>query len=302
MSNTKLVINYHITEKCNYDCQFCFAKWENPNEIHAKRGLSEQLIDQLASYYIGSGLQSTKVRLNFAGGEPLMLGKRFIEIVSYAKQQGFELSLITNGHYLTTQFIEQHSHYFSIIGISYDSQDLNTQRKIGRIDRKNNQLTPTELARRIKLIRHISPNTEIKVNTVVNALNWQENFTPLLDVITPKKWKVLKVLPVKNDLLTISNQQFEHFVMAHQSIAAMSAEDNDSMTQSYLMINPQGLFYQNQIHGSDYLYSPPIIEHGVEHCLSQIEFDLNKFANRYIKTINNSHFLTTNTNIEVNHV
>ena len=231
-----------------------------------------------------------------------MLGKRFIEIVSYAKQQGFELSLITNGHYLTTQFIEQHSHYFSIIGISYDSQDLNTQRKIGRIDRKNNQLTPTELARRIKLIRHISPNTEIKVNTVVNALNWQENFTPLLDVITPKKWKVLKVLPVKNDLLTISNQQFEHFVMAHQSIAAMSAEDNDSMTQSYLMINPQGLFYQNQIHGSDYLYSPPIIEHGVEHCLSQIEFDLNKFANRYIKTINNSHFLTTNTNIEVNHV
>jgi len=302
MSNTKLVINYHITEKCNYDCQFCFAKWETPNEIHAKKGLSEQLINQLASHFIPPTLSHKKVRLNFAGGEPLLIGKRFIEILCHAKQQGFELSIITNGHYLTTQFIEQYSHYFSLIGISYDSQDRNTQQQIGRIDRKGNQLTPAELARRIALIRHTNPSTEIKVNTVVNSLNWQEDFTPLLKVITPKKWKVLKVLPVKNDLLTISNDQFNHFVTKHQSITSMSAEDNDSMTQSYLMINPQGRFYQNQSHGSDYLYSPSILEYGVEHCLNQIAFDRDKFSSRYQSKPHqqdNARFLTTVTAIEV---
>lgn len=30
----QLVINYHITEKCNYDCHYCYAKWAKPNELH----------------------------------------------------------------------------------------------------------------------------------------------------------------------------------------------------------------------------------------------------------------------------
>ena len=28
-----LVINWHITEACNYHCKFCFAKWNHKNEI-----------------------------------------------------------------------------------------------------------------------------------------------------------------------------------------------------------------------------------------------------------------------------
>lgn len=307
MLNTELVINYHITEKCNYDCKFCFAKWEMPNEIHSKVGQSELLIKKLADYFIDPKKENKTARLNFAGGEPMMLGKRFIELVAYAKEQGFSVSIITNAHYLTTHFIEQYSHYFSIIGISYDSQFSETQKKIGRIDRKNKQLSPQELEQRIKLIKLTSPLTQVKVNTVVNSLNWQENFTQFLSAIKPDKWKVLKVLPVKSNALTITSYQFESFVQRHKLVDVISVENNDSMTESYLMINPEGRFYQNKTGASEYVYSNSILTKGVAESLAEIEFNTDKFSSRYKPVFpplipNNSRYLIVNKQVEVKHV
>lgn len=286
-----LVINYHVTEKCNYSCRFCYAQWNKPNEIHANGNKAETMLAFLASYFIKNPqnivqqqMPYKNVRLNFAGGEPMLLQKRFSRLLTVAKNLGFELSLITNGHFLTESFIKQYAPLFSMIGISYDSQLTISQKDIGRIDRKGESISPEGLLAKVALLRQVNPRIQIKINTVVNSVNKFEDFNQLITTINPVKWKVLQVLPVENEAFQITNQTFNHFLTRHKKLARyVSAEDNNSMTQSYLMINPEGKFYQNKLNGSGYTYSEGIIKKGVEEALQQIELDWTAFSNRYKK-------------------
>ena len=113
MKVKQLVINYHMTEKCNYDCHYCYAKWEKPNEIHKDIENVNLLFSKLADYFFNDnpikkelGYQS--IRINFAGGEPMLLGKRFHYAIESAIKYGFEISLITNGHLINDVFIERY--------------------------------------------------------------------------------------------------------------------------------------------------------------------------------------------------
>ncbi|MGR6834015.1 hypothetical protein [Aliivibrio wodanis] len=73
----ELVINWHITETCNYNCTctYCFAKWGKPNELNRSLTSIEKLLDELANYFIHGNPEIKRtlgykdVRLNFAGGE-----------------------------------------------------------------------------------------------------------------------------------------------------------------------------------------------------------------------------------------
>jgi len=286
-----LVINYHVTEKCNYACQFCYAQWNKPNELHANGNKAESLIALLATYFITNSKNSIQqqmpyqnVRLNFAGGEPMLLQQRFSALLTTAKSFGFELSLITNGHFLTDKFIKQYGHLFSLLGISYDSQLSLRQKEIGRVDRKGESISPDNLLHKVKLLRKVNPNIQIKINTVVNSVNKYEDFTQLISEITPTKWKVLQVLPVKNNALQITNKTFNNFLNRHKKIDHfISSEDNRSMTHSYLMINPEGKFYQNKLNSNGYNCSGGIIETGDDEALHQIDIDWSAFINRYKK-------------------
>jgi radical S-adenosyl methionine domain-containing protein 2 len=286
-----LVINYHVTEKCNYTCQFCYAQWNKPNELHANANKAETLLAFLASYFIKNSknriqqkMPYQNVRLNFAGGEPMLLQQRFASLLTTAKTLGFELSLITNGHFLTDKFITQYGSLFSMIGISYDSQLTLSQKEIGRVDRKGESISSDNLLHKVTLLRQVNPNIQIKINTVVNSVNQYEDFTQLISTITPTKWKVLQVLPVENNALQITNKAFNNFLNRHKKIAHfISAENNSSMTHSYLMINPEGKFYQNKMNNNGYNYSGSIIETGVDEALQQVEIDWTAFLNRYKK-------------------
>jgi len=256
--------------------------------MHANGNKAETMLAFLASYFIKNPknivqqqMPYKNVRLNFAGGEPMLLQKRFSRLLTVAKNLGFELSLITNGHFLTESFIKQYAPLFSMIGISYDSQLTISQKEIGRVDRKGKTISPESLLAKIALLRQVNPDIQIKINTVVNAVNQFEDFNKLITEINPVKWKVL---PVENDAFQISKQTFDHFLARHTTLEKyITAEDNSSMTQSYLMINPEGKFYQNKLNSNCYTYSQDIIETGVEEALQQVELDWAAFSNRYKK-------------------
>lgn len=284
----QLVINYHITEKCNYDCYYCYAKWAKPNELHRNIDEMKRVLSKLAQYFLSPNpiqqqLQYQSVRLNFAGGEPLLLKQRFIDALDYAIELGFKTSIITNGHLISDQFIAEHSHKLQLLGISYDSCHFDNQQKIGRITAAGKVLSPERLQAIFQQVKHHSPTTELKINTVVNQFNSEEDFTALMMDIRPNKWKVLRVLPVFDSIQTIGDAQFDAFVERHQSVSHfMSVENNDSMTNSYLMLSPDGAFFQNGNNAQGYFKSRPLLTSPIDVALSETGFDATKFAQRYV--------------------
>ena len=222
------------------------------------------------------------VRLSIAGGEPTLLKERLDFVILKAKQLGFKVSLITNGSLLDAQRITAIAPHLSCLGISLDSSNVKTNSLIGRVSQKGNVMPVSDVVETIRLARKANPAISIKINTVVNAVNMQEDMSNLISLMNPDRWKVMRVLPVITDALSISTESYSEFVNRHAALSAvMTIEDNQDMVDSYIMIDPLGRFFQNSLGGSAYLYSSPIHEVGIERAFAQTGFSPKKFAKRY---------------------
>lgn len=296
MSNfSPLVINWHLTEACNYRCQYCYAVWrESPCSrelVHDSRNTAA-LMNELYRFFqpgnpanrLDRRLTWGSVRLNLAGGEPLLHAGKLPTIVSQARDLGFEVSMISNGSHLDHERMEQLAPQLTLLGISVDSASPLTNRAIGRVDRRDRLLDLDSLANSLAVARQSNPGLHIKLNTVVNLLNHQENLSLVIRRFAPDRWKILRMLPVVNQRLVVSDEQFAAFVARHSSFAnILTAEDNQDMRESYLMVDPYGRFFQNSlmIAGQGYTYSQPILEVGVAAAFAEMTFDTERFSARY---------------------
>lgn len=77
----ELVINWHITEACNYRCRYGYAKWAGAGkELIHNITASEALLSEIARLFSPHNLKNllrkyinrSGLRLNIAGGEPLL--------------------------------------------------------------------------------------------------------------------------------------------------------------------------------------------------------------------------------------
>lgn len=293
--NTTLVLNWHLTETCNYRCHYCYATWAESSrrrELIRDPERTAALLRELFQFAqpdnqrnpLASQLAWSSVRLNLAGGEPLLYAAKIPSIVSQARRLGFEVSLISNGSQLTENLLHRLAPQLTWLGISIDSACSETNRAIGRIDRHDRLLNPIALGSHLLRARQSYPGLRIKVNTVVNQLNYGEDLGPLIQHMAPDKWKVLRMLPVVNCHLAVSDEQFESFVARHHHFhQILRAEDNGDMLESYLMIDPYGRFFQNRplIAGQGYVYSQPILEVGAENAFAQMDFNPARFRARY---------------------
>ena len=280
----ELVINWHVTEKCNYHCNYCFSKYEKVNvskEICMAKDLhrSELLLTHLYSFF--QSKYGIPVRINFAGGEPLLVPK-LIPIMQLASDIGFRVSVITNGSLLTPDLTEQMKSIVSTIGISIDSVSKSSMIDLGRCTNGNRLVDMDNLLSCVKVLKLSGVN--IKLNTVVNKINWLDDMSLFVDIINPDKWKILKVLPVVTDTLNVTEQQFNTFIETHSAYSKIViTEDNDLMTNSYIMIDPFGRFFQNSdIAKSGYSYSEPLFSQEIIATeFNRYDFDLSKFTARY---------------------
>lgn len=290
---TTLVLNWHLTEACNYRCRYCYATWDESacrRELIHDPERTEALLSELSQFFqpdnpgnpLASRLAWSSVRLNLAGGEPLLHAGKLPSIISQA--QGFEVSMITNGSQLDENLLLRLAPQLSWLGISIDSACPETNHAIGRVDRRGRLLNLLELASNLEGARQSSPGLRIKLNTVVNQLNHDEDLSALIQRMAPDKWKVLRMLPLVNHHLAVSDEQFAVFVARHRAFEQiLCAEDNQDMHESYLMIDPHGRFFQNSplIAGQGYVYSQPILEVGAAAAFSQMSFDSHRFSARY---------------------
>ena len=282
-----LVINWHITEACNFKCQYCFAKWQKPCKKELLRSDNDvsQLIEQFQTLLtlINHKYQShfEQIRLNLVGGETFLYRSAIKNITMQAKKHNMILSAITNGSKLTPELNQIIANQFKMIGFSIDSIKDNTNLLIGR-QTNNKAMDYQLLLRNIEIIRSINPTIQIKINTVVNKHNYSESLSEFISQVKPTKWKIFKVLPIINDALSINDQQFHYFLENHREFEnIISAENNEEMTHSYLMVDPSGRFFQNIEQQTGYQYSEPILSVGIEKAFQQIPFEIVKFLHRY---------------------
>ena len=276
----ELVINWHVTEACNYRCQYCYATWQREArqlDVVRDEVASFALLQALWDFFrpdnaanpLRAALRWSHVRLSIAGGEALLYPQQVLAIARQARHLGMRVSLITNGSLLPEgETLAELARQLSILGLSLDSFSEQGNRTIGRADRQGRSLTPQALHERLAQVR---------------AANADEDLLPALALLQPERWKVLRMLPVVNSALAVGDLAFARFVNRHAAMGArMSVEDNTDMLGSYVMIDPQGRFFQNGTgQQGRYFYSPPITAYNVPEAFASIPFSAPRFAARY---------------------
>jgi len=277
-----MCVNWHVTETCNYGCNHCFAKWGKQREVWDDPDQAEHIIKGIADYVDTTCMIPKRFRLNIVGGEPMMNPDKLWNVVKIAKDCGAEVSMITNGNHL--EVIRPIAHMISQVGISIDSFDHETNLKIGRAC-NGKTLSYEEIKDKIKYVQEINPKLKIKVNTVVNKYNFSEQLLYTVLALKPCKWKILRQMPFGENK-GISDFMFYSFIRnnykefdRHHDGCEITIEDNNAMTESYLMISPDGRLFQNG--STEYSYSRPLTEVSFAEALQDIKFNEAKFDGRY---------------------
>ena len=275
-------VNYHVWQPCNMNCSYCFGKFDDVKKNVLPKGHlslehSLALIERLAGY----GFE----KITFAGGEPTLC-KWLPDLVAYAKRLKLTTGIVTNGSKLNQAYISNFNNALDWISLSIDTINDGVAVKIGRTQ-NGRELTLEQYKFLCLLIKN--NNIRLKINTVVSAINYLEDFSNFIISTSPDRWKVLQVLPVQgqngdsvNDFV-IDSEKFTLFKERHSYIKeAMKMnivfEDNELMTGSYVMIDPAGRFFDN-VNG-DYKYSAAILDVGVERALQQVTCLEKRFYDR----------------------
>jgi radical S-adenosyl methionine domain-containing protein 2 len=248
-------------------CKFCYATY---NSFKVGQQLPFEDVALILDKLYKAGVK----KVTFAGGEPMLYKELSLAII-HAKSVGLTTGIITNGSLLTQQWLYNLIGTLDWVGISIDSPFSETNEKIGRVH-KGEFLNYAELLSMIKDL-----GFKLKVNTVVNRFNEYEIMSNLIEYYKVDRWKVFDTLRVvgqnEQQYDAIKPVDFNGFVI-NNATENMIVETNDLMTGSYLLIDPLGRFYENW--GSDIAKSDSLVTHSVEHCLSQISLDREKFEAR----------------------
>ena len=232
-------VNFHILLACNMGCSFCFAtNLPKPN-----------LAPSEAIKIVGMLPQAGFKKINFAGGEP-MLYPELDSVIRAAKECGMTTSMVTNGTRVTDEWLEGMSRHLDWLALSMDSVDPRAHHRSGRAT-KDGPLPTNVYAEICRDVKH--HGIRLKVNTVVSRHNWKETMSGFIRIAQPERWKIMRALPVEgqNDSsagsFEVTDEQYAAYLERNRSVngVAIVPEDNDQMLGSYVMIDPQGCFFDN---------------------------------------------------------
>ena len=243
-SNVYDVFSLHFLDQCNFRCIYCYVDKQ-------LRGLSleqiKTIIDKVSDYF---SYYQIKGRINIAGGEPLV-SNNINAIIDYIYNKGIEISIITNGYYLTKEFIDINKKKLKMIGVSIDSLNEETNKKIKRCTTEGELLNIEKI---IKLCEYIKQNNiKLKINTCLSKLNINEDFNPFLEKVKPDRYKVLQMLCEDDDKINVPNrttdEELEYFVNKHKKFNPVK-ETQESLIKSYIIIDSEGNLFTNNLHKS----------------------------------------------------
>jgi radical S-adenosyl methionine domain-containing protein 2 len=262
-------------------CKFCFATFQDVKKNFLPAGhLPEEQAIEVVRHLAEIGFE----KITFAGGEPTLC-PWLPKLIATAKEFGLTTMIVSNGIKIDNEFLETNKNTLDWIAISIDSLNPESNIEMGRAIIGKKPLSVayyTDLVNRIKAYGY-----GLKLNTVVNRKNYNENLTDFIQYAKPQRWKILQVLPIigqndhKIDDFIITDVEFQVFLKNHSDlndITTMVPETNSQILGSYAMVDPAGRFFDDLT--GTHSYSKPILEVGVEQALQQVSFDFNKFLGR----------------------
>ncbi|ENN77716.1 hypothetical protein D910_03786 [Dendroctonus ponderosae] len=272
-------VNYHFTRQCNYSCGFCFhtAKTSFVMPLNeAKKGLA--MLKQ-------AGME----KINFSGGEPFLprRGHYLGEMARYCKEflKLSSVSIVSNGSMITENWFKCYSRYVDILAISCDSFHEDINKAIGRGQGNKNHIE------KLKKIRDwcLEYDILLKINTVVNTYNQEENMMDEINLLNPIRWKVFQCLLLEGEnagpealkdaqRFYIDAETFERFISRHQSVKSLVPESNAKMQNSYLILDEYMRFLDCRDGAK--VPSKSILDIGVENALQFSGFDEEMFKKR----------------------
>lgn len=272
-------VNFHLWEPCNMRCRFCFASFQDVRASVLPRGH----LPRAQALEVTRLLAQRFDKITFVGGEPTLC-PWLLELMQCAKAAGRTTMLVTNGSLLTPERLHKMRGALDWLTLSIDSADLATHVASGRAVKgealpMEHYIALADAARAYSL--------RFKVNTVVSALNAEEDMRELISRLRPERWKIFQVLPIagQNDgvePLLITSDAFAAFVARHAGLESLGVkpvpEDNEAMIGSYAMVDPAGRFFDNVTGG--FRYSAPILEVGIDEAWSQLPFNFDRFTAR----------------------
>ncbi len=278
--NTNFIpsINFHLWEPCNMRCEFCFATFQDVKQTILPKGhLPEQEAIKVVEQIALAGFE----KITFAGGEPLLC-KWLPKLIKKAKELGLTTMIVTNGSKLTEKFLIENKPYLDWIAISIDSLKEENNIKIGRAIIGKRTLSKANYYDLIAAIK--SYGYGLKINTVVNSVNFKENLSDFISSANPQRWKVLQVLPIKGqndnkiDDFKITDAEYTYFLNTHKNVETIVPESNTAIKGSYVMVDPAGRFFDNA--QGTHNYSKPILEVGVANAMKTMHYNIDKFVKR----------------------
>lgn len=147
-----------LTRNCNFKCLFCFENCDATNKYQDKSYKEwMKVIKELKDLGIK--------QLHFSGGENFLY-KNFVQIIKFAKEEGFEVIINTNGFFDITPIIEYSDEFiFSVHGY----RDLND-----KITNGKNTFNHVE--------KNIERALEKKKRVLINTVLIKDNFYQYMDL------------------------------------------------------------------------------------------------------------------------
>lgn len=159
--------------------------------------------------------QQKVTEINIAGGEPTLC-PYLIDLAKYIRSKGLKVSLIHNG----SGFLELYREiapYLTTCGFSIDSVNPVLQRRMGRCFRDGQVITAEEYEEKIRTLRSANPDIRIKVNTVVNSVNLEDDLAPQIRAWGVDRWKFLRCMPFSDGVhdnvhMVISDEDYTAYM------------------------------------------------------------------------------------------
>lgn len=172
MTSAQFSLQWHITAKCENDCAHCYMKEEESYENEISNELSYDACTNILSDFATTLKRwEMPARVVFTGGDPL-LNPNLYKLISFAKELGFEVSILGNPDLLTTDIARKLKNLGVIrYQISIDGLEETHDRLRGRKGAFKNA------------IRAIRILNEVELPSVVMFTLSKENINDLIPVI-----------------------------------------------------------------------------------------------------------------------